>query len=76
MSCFLLSLTFKPVVKLPRSDVQSQFSMYTWQKSNNIHRAIYKILLLNGDNMLGQHKGREKKYCLRKAFLENSHFLL
>ena len=36
----------------------------------------FQILLLNDDNMLGEHKGREKKYCLQKAFLENSHFVL
>ena len=33
------------------------------------------MLFLNDDNMLGEHKGREKKCCLRKAFLENPHFV-
>ena len=49
---------------------------HTCQKFNNIHWAIFPILLLNDDNMLGEHKGREKKCCLRKDFLVNPHFVL
>ena len=50
----------------------------TLGKSRRIYTGqnTFPILLLNDDNMLGEHKGREKKYCVWKAFLENPHFVL
>ena len=43
-------------------------SKHTCQKFKNIHLAIYPIFLLNDDNMLGEHKGRERNVVYRRLF--------
>ena len=50
----------------------------TLVESSRIYTGQYtfQILLFNDDNILGEYKGREKKCCLRRAFLENPHFVL
>ena len=50
----------------------------TLVKNKRIYTGQYTfpILLLNDDNMLEEHKGREKNVVYRRLFLENPHFVL
>ena len=41
-----------------------------------IGQYTFPILLLNNDNMLGEHKGREKDIVYGRLFLANPHFVL
>ena len=52
--------------------------MVTLVKTSKICTGQYtfQILLLNDDNMLGEHKGREKNIVYGRLFLENPHFVL
>ena len=73
----ILSKNLSEVIVEFRSENQMTFlTHHTCQKFKNTGQYKFPILVLNDDNMLGEYKGREKKYCLRKAFLENPHFVL
>jgi hypothetical protein len=50
----------------------------TLVKSSRIYTGQYTfpILLLNDDNILGEHKEREKNIVYGRLFLENPHFVL
>ena len=53
---------------LPKGEYET--CMYTLVKSSRIYTGQYTfpILLLNDDNMLGEHKGREKNIVYGRLF--------